>query len=243
MSLADRIMGVESGGNPFAQNPRSSAGGAGQFIDATWLDMLRKHRPDIQGTREELLKLKFDPKLSKEMTDAYAADNGRILGQAGHAVTPGTTYLAHFAGPQGAVSLLSANPTASAESILGQQAIAANPFLKGKTAGDVIAWANQKMGGQPAQPAQGQPLQIVPQAPQPATSETLAASIMGQPQQPQQQRPRMAANFDPTLQHAQFAPLRAPDYGPLAAQILGEDHPAPPVIQLAQRRAPNRGLF
>lgn len=216
MSLADRIMGVESGGDTYARNPRSSAGGAGQFIDATWLSMLAKHRPDIRGSRDELLRLKFDKDLSKQMTDAYAADNGRILTGAGHAVTPGTTYLAHFAGPQGALSLLSANPQASAESVLGPAVMAANSFLKGKSAADVVAWANQKMGGQAA-PA-GQAVAPVQQtAPQ---QQALAAAIMGQAPQQQQQRRPLLPDFDTPIRPAQFAPLKPPDYASLAAQIL-----------------------
>lgn len=35
MALEDQIIGAESGGNPTAKNPRSSATGAGQFIDST----------------------------------------------------------------------------------------------------------------------------------------------------------------------------------------------------------------
>ena len=43
-----------------------------------------------------------DPQLSREMTAAYANKNHAILSKAGVPVTPGTTYLAHFAGPGGA---------------------------------------------------------------------------------------------------------------------------------------------
>lgn len=178
MGLVDQIVGAESGGNPNAKNERSSAAGAGQFIDGTWLDMLAKHRPDITGSRDELLALKSDPALSKEMTGAYAADNGGILKQAGLPVTPGTQYLAHFAGPKGAVGLLNADPAAPAGSVLGQAAVAANPFLAKMTAGDVAAWADRKMGapraaapmsmsGPPApaaapMPAQAAPMSLAP---------------------------------------------------------------------------------
>lgn len=146
MSLIDQIIGVESGGRANARNPRSSAGGLGQFVDATWLSMLAKHRPDLQGSREQLLALKFDPDLSKAMTAAYAADNGSILQNAGLPVTPGNTYLAHFAGPQGAVKVLSADPSAPVASVLGDQAVNANPFLKGMTVADLQGWVSRKMG-------------------------------------------------------------------------------------------------
>lgn len=149
MALADRIIGVESGGNANARNPRSSATGAGQFIASTWEAMLAKHRPDlVQGrSREEILALRNDPELSRAMTDAYASDNSAILTGKGLPVTPGTQYLAHFAGPQGAVGILSADPAAPAGSILGGAVVKANPFLAGMSAGDLAAWADRKMGG------------------------------------------------------------------------------------------------
>lgn len=164
MALADQIIQVESGGNANARNPRSSAAGLGQFIDATWLSMLAKHRPDIQGSPQDLLALKSDPDLSRQMTEAYAKDNGAILSGAGLPVTPANTYLAHFAGPQGAVSVLGADPAAPVEAILGAKAVAANPFLRGMTAGDLQAWASRKMGGAPQAPAQ-QVAQASPAAP------------------------------------------------------------------------------
>src|SRR3954471_10230848 len=116
MGLADKVISVESAGDPNATNPRSTAKGAGQFIEDTWLDMLAKHRPDITGPRSELLALRTHKDLSPDMTDACAADNGGILKGAGLPVTPGAQYLAHFAGPQGAVGLLNADPSAPASS-------------------------------------------------------------------------------------------------------------------------------
>lgn len=173
MSLVNRIISVESGGNPYARNPNSSASGLGQFIDSTWLEMLSKNRPDlVQGrSREELLALKFDPQLSREMTDSYAAQNASVLQGAGFQATPGTQYLAHFAGPKGAIGVLSADPSTPIGAVLGKAAMAANPFLKGMTAGDLISWADKKIGGNaspPIPPAQApfftdQPLNISPE--------------------------------------------------------------------------------
>src|SRR5689334_21946280 len=40
-SVVERIVQVESGGDPNAKNPRSTATGAAQFIDATWLELIR----------------------------------------------------------------------------------------------------------------------------------------------------------------------------------------------------------
>lgn len=163
MALSDSIIGVESGNNPNAKNPRSSASGVGQFINSTWLATVRAHRPDLAGRSDsELLALKSDPALGREMTDAYAQDNQAHLTRNGLQATPGNTYLAHFAGPAGAVKVLQADPTAPVGEILGADAVKANPFLASMTAADLQAWAAKKMGGEPAAP---QAPQAAPQAP------------------------------------------------------------------------------
>jgi hypothetical protein len=152
-SIIDSIISIESGGNPLARNPRSTAFGLGQFIESTWLDTLARHRPDLVGrfSRQELLNLRADADLSREMVAKLAADNAAALQRAGIEPTPGAIYLAHFAGPAGAIRVLRAEAAAPVESLLGSAAIAANPFLRGKTAADLIAWAERKMGGAPRQ--------------------------------------------------------------------------------------------
>src|SRR6478609_5068361 len=164
MGLVDSIIGVESGGNPNATNPNSSASGLGQFIDSTWLSTLKQAMPDLaQGKSDaELLALKTNPELSRQMTEAYANQNQAILSKAGVAVTPGSTYLAHFAGPGGAVKVLQADPNAPVESVLGSAAVQANPFLRGMTVQGLQAWADKKMGGSASQP---QPAPATPAAP------------------------------------------------------------------------------
>ncbi len=223
MGLLDSIIGAESGGDPNARNPNSSASGLGQFIDSTWIDTIRKARPDLAGkTDAELIALKSDPQLSRDMTAAYAADNGRILSQAGHEATPGNTYLAHFAGPQGAVSVLNADPSTPVSAILGPAVAKANPFLSSMTAGDLRAWADRKMGTTspapqrlPAAPAA--PLNITPSAPpifaQPA------------PQQQAQAEPQQAPAFE---QSAPFMSI------PQGNSMMSQ---AP--IFYAQRRSPD----
>lgn len=171
----DGIVRAESGGNPNATNPNSTATGAGQFIESTWLDMLRRHRPDLVDgrSRQELLALRTDPVLSRQMTEAYAADNGAILKNAGLPVTPGTLYLAHFAGPKGAVKVLSADPSTPAGAILGQGAVDANRAmaLGRMTAGDLRAWAERRVSGTRAPAARP----VMPPAPAVAPAPPAAA--------------------------------------------------------------------
>lgn len=211
MALTDQIVQAESGGDPNAQNPNSSASGPGQFIDSTWLSTIRQHRPDLaQGKSDsELLALKTDPQLSAEMTGAYAGDNQAVLTKAGLPVTPGTTYLAHFAGPQGAVKVLQADPGAPVADILGPAVMKANPFLAGMTAQGLQAWAAKKMGV--SAPVAGSQPQA---APTPANADQ-------QPQQqastPQAQAPIFAGQPQAAMAAQQFAPMAAPPAAPIFA--------------------------
>jgi len=222
MGLIDSIIGVESGGNPNATNPNSSASGLGQFIDSTWVSTLRQARPDIaQGKSDaDLIAMKTDPQLSREMTEAYANQNQAILSKAGVPVTPGTTYLAHFAGPGGAVKVLQADPSAPVESVLGDAAVKANPFLRGMTASGLQAWADRKMGGsaQPQQPTQASPA-ATPSAPlgpplvlpsaQPIFPQQAPQTAQAPPQAPQEamQMPSFDAAQAPQIQFAQRRPV------------------------------------
>lgn len=234
MGLVDQIISSESGGNPNAKNPNSSASGPSQFIDATWLAMLAKHRPDLQGSPDQLLALKSDPQLSREMTESYAVDNGKILTGAGFEASPGNTYLAHFAGPQGAVKVLSADPTAPVSDILGSAAVKANPFLQGMTAADLQTWAARKMGG----------------ATQPAASQTAQASPASRGNGPSAQMTQPQAAAPPDM----AAPGQSS--GGLFAQMPASQMSAPPPIFFAPRKpidlsklqaalqaSGNRGLF
>ena len=147
--LVARILRNESGGNPDAVNPRSSAAGAGQFINSTWLSMIKSQRPDLAAgkTDAELLALRNNPELSAAMTRAYADQNTNSLQTAGNQPTPGNIYLAHFVGPAGANAILRADPNAPVAGILGPQVIQANPFLSNMTAGQMRQWADSKMNG------------------------------------------------------------------------------------------------
>lgn len=148
-TVVNKIIGVESGGNANAKNPNSSASGLGQFIDSTWLAMIRQHRPDLaQGkSAQEILALKNDPALGRQMTEAYTRDNADYLANRGVATTAGNLYLAHFLGPAGAVQVLKADPNTPIANVVGQDVVRANGFLAGKSAADVVAWSDKKMGG------------------------------------------------------------------------------------------------
>jgi hypothetical protein len=102
-AVVERIIGVESDGDPNVKNKRSSATGLGQFLDETWFDMIRAHRPDLAKGRSqaEILELRRDARIAREITARFTERNAGMLIKRGLPVTPGTLYLAHFAGGAG----------------------------------------------------------------------------------------------------------------------------------------------
>jgi hypothetical protein len=155
--VVERIIGVESLGDPNAKNKRSSATGLGQFLDETWLDMIRAHRPDLAKGRsqDEILELRRDAKVAREITARFTQRNVEMLRKRSLPVTPGTLYLAHFAGSAGAVAILSAMENADAALVMAtadatgrtnrEKIVKANPFLERFTVADLRNWADRKM--------------------------------------------------------------------------------------------------
>ncbi|MBI1219523.1 MAG: hypothetical protein GC186_13350 [Rhodobacteraceae bacterium] len=171
--LVDRIITIESGGNATAKNPLSGATGAGQFIGSTWLRMMRTYRPDlvIANTPEQLLAMRNDPEISRQMVFLLAKEGEAYLRARGHEITAGRLYLAHFLGMEGANVVLSAPPDSPLLPLIGQPAITANPFLDGQTTTYVIDWAEQKMSGAAATVAFREPAGL-------DTFRTLVASML-----------------------------------------------------------------
>lgn len=129
-----RFAAVESSGNPNAGATTSSAKGLFQFTDPTWKQYGNGGDP-------------FDPAANADAAARLLRDNSAGLKGAGYEVTPGNAYLGHFAGIGGAKKILAADPGAPVASVLGEGAVAANPFLKGMSVADMRAWADRKMGG------------------------------------------------------------------------------------------------
>jgi hypothetical protein len=156
-AVVEQIISVESNGDPNAKNKRSSAMGLGQFLDETWLVLIRAHRPDLaKGHSEgETLELRRDPIVAREIISRFTERNARVLKKRGLPVTPGTLYLAHFAGAAGAIAILSALEEADAASTMAsadatgrtkrEKLVKANPFLERFTVADLKNWADRKM--------------------------------------------------------------------------------------------------
>ena len=149
-NLADRIIRAESGNDPFARATTSSAVGAGQFIEQTWLTLVTRHRPAIAATatREELLAMRNDPELSRELVMRNTEESRDILARAGLRTDDAALYLTHFLGAGNAAKVLKAHSTQPLTEVLPAAVIAANqPIFKNvKTVGELSAWASKKIG-------------------------------------------------------------------------------------------------
>ena len=129
-------------------NPASSARGQFQFIDSTFIDEFKRNFPDIARglSNSQILSYRNSTlpdgrPIEEFLGEAHTNRNASVLTRAGFEPNGANLYLAHFAGVGGARRLLSADPNTPVERILTPDAIDANPFLRGKTAGQIIAWA------------------------------------------------------------------------------------------------------
>lgn len=154
--FVDQMRQVESGGNNNAKNPLSSATGPFQFTNGTWNGLMQQH-PELGLTADG----RTDPQQSEAAAKQLASDNiAYLLSKGVQNPTDGQAYLAHFAGAPTAANLIQASPNTPVSSIMSPQQIAANPFLRGMTAGGVQNWANTQMGATASAPPQQQAAQL-----------------------------------------------------------------------------------
>ncbi len=138
---------IESGLNARARSGTSSATGLYQFVEQSWLAVVKKHgaehglgwAADSIGqtaggrfsvsdgaTRSAILALRNDPDVASLMAAEHASDNKSALeGSLGRDANGTDLYMAHFLGIGGAKKFLSAmanNPGASAASLFPQAA-------------------------------------------------------------------------------------------------------------------------
>lgn len=120
------IAKVESGLNPRAKAPTSSASGLFQFINGTWSSMVNKYGKQTgigMGDR-------FNPDANAVMGALFIRDNARFLERKlGREPNLRELYLAHFSGPGKAAKVLrqiESNPNAPASSVYSPAEIRAN---------------------------------------------------------------------------------------------------------------------
>lgn len=133
---------IESGFNPSAANPNSSARGLFQFVKGT--------------ARDYGLANPMDPIASTDAAARLAADNKATLMRAlGREPTAGELYLAHQQGGGGASKLL-ANPDARAVDIVGADAVRLNGGNANMTAGEFARrWTSKLATNEADLPAPG----------------------------------------------------------------------------------------
>jgi hypothetical protein len=143
----------ESSLNPTAKASTSSATGLFQFLESTWLQVMKDEGPRLgyqsyadaitetkdgdfvikdPTLRTEVLKLREDPQIAADMAAAFTKNNGAYLyGKFGRMPSPGELYIAHFLGPQGAEKMFTAglaDPDQIAAKLFPKQA-KANPSI------------------------------------------------------------------------------------------------------------------
>ena len=146
----------ESSLDETAKAPTSSAVGMFQFIESTWLQMVKEegskyglsdaaaaitrtgnggYRVADPQARREILDLRKDPKVSAVMAGAYASRNAESLkDRLGRDASSGELYIAHFLGPSGGarlISLAESDPNASAAATFPAQARANRSIFYG----------------------------------------------------------------------------------------------------------------
>ena len=160
-----------------AQSSTSSASGLFQFVDQTWLGLVKEHGAqhglgnyaaaisrDADGryhadasAKQSILALRKDPELSAMMAGEYAkSTQGAMRASLGREVCGGELYAAHFLGPDAACKLIRLAGTEPATSAAAQfpQAASANKSVffhadgAAKSVREVYDWALRQPGAE-----------------------------------------------------------------------------------------------
>jgi hypothetical protein len=142
--LMQKIAYSESGGRADAANPLSSAKGLFQFTNATWKGMGGKEGEQL------------DPEKNAELGAKFIRQNAEGLKKAfGRDPTYGEVYAANHFGLQGAKELLSLDPKTPMEKAVSSTVLKQNPYLRGRTVGDVMSQLTKKTGQGTVELAEG----------------------------------------------------------------------------------------
>lgn len=102
--FVQKVARVESGLNPNARNPNSTASGLFQFTDGTWKDMVNRYGVQEGISKED----KDNPFANAKMAGLYLRDNALALQNLlQREPTPGEVYGSHVLGLEGFKKLLS----------------------------------------------------------------------------------------------------------------------------------------
>jgi hypothetical protein len=217
-TFLDRLMHAESAGRNSAANPRSTALGPFQFIKSTFLAVMRRHfATDVANLSDnDILALRTDRGFARRAAEAFSRDNMDFLADKGLKPTFGHLRLAFLLGPSAAAKVMRAAPGKPVHHILDGSVIVANPFMRGMTAGELVARATRDVSpkGQPAPIQQAAaPADAAPAVPPSAEQSTrIAEAAPASSAQPEQQAapadtaPAVAAPAEPLTRVAEAAP-------------------------------------
>jgi len=167
----------ESSLRPNAQSHSSSAAGLFQFVDQTWLGLMKRYgaqyglgdyasaiTKDAEGhyhapasERHEILALRKDPDVCALMAGEYAkSTQEQMKASLGRNVCGGELYAAHFLGPESAcrlIKLMGSDPSASAAAEFPRAADANKTVFyhadgTAKSVREVYDWAMRQPGGE-----------------------------------------------------------------------------------------------
>lgn len=162
----DRLMMAESGGRDNARNPLSTATGPFQFIEATFLDVVRRNfAGEVTGhSDQQVLALRTNRAFARKAAEAYTIENAGRLAAAGVKPSFAHLRLAYLVGPAAAIRVAKMPPATPVALVLGPAAIKANPFLARYTASDLVAKAARDVSVDPGATAGVEPRPGVPGA-------------------------------------------------------------------------------
>jgi hypothetical protein len=152
--VLEKIIQVESGGRNIGTTG-SSAFGIGQMTKGTFEGLAKNAAPSSALYGKSFDDMKSDVGLQREALAQLTMQNQSRLAGAGLGTDDASTYLAHFLGSSGAIRVLSANDSTPIDKVVDGRSLNANPnvFKNMQTAGDLKAWAANKM--QSAAPVTG----------------------------------------------------------------------------------------
>lgn len=139
---------------PDAKNPVSTATGNGQFIEDTWMALVKSHKPAwaIGLNKSQLLELRKDPEITAEMLKYQDQDHTAALLNAGLPVNFFTMYAAHHFGIGKGKAFAKAAGDTPMTDILTKAQIDANPHLRSMTKDGAQSYWNQKAEALGAKP-------------------------------------------------------------------------------------------
>lgn len=155
----DRLMIAESGGNDQARNRLSTATGPFQFIESTFLSVMRRHFPQRveKLNARQVLALRTNRNIARQAAKAYTRDNATYLAAAGHKPTFPHLRLAFLLGAGGAIRILDAKPETRLVVLLSRGVIKANPWMARHTARTLIARSAREVSLKPTSLAGAKP--------------------------------------------------------------------------------------